>query len=197
MCNGLEELEGMVGWRMSSWGYHGDDGYIFHGGKAYNFGFDTYRVGDTVGCGLDKNNDLFFTKNGKKLPQSKFRRFLGQLFPCVRMAVGGGLKAEFDHTRCLYQLKPEDTSTMEDLRMAVELGWEDYRFRMDEEQRKRDQDETSHEGADHSSSDQDGNDEGEEEQGGEEEEDEEIQATASDSSRVSICFAIVYGEILT
>jgi hypothetical protein len=57
----------MPGWDSHAWGYHGDDGKKFAG---YGWGTDysvTYRVGDIVGCGVDQNGHLFFTKNGENL----------------------------------------------------------------------------------------------------------------------------------
>jgi hypothetical protein len=42
----------MPGWDLLSWGYHGDDGRVFHGhgrGEAYG---PRFGVGDTVGCGV-------------------------------------------------------------------------------------------------------------------------------------------------
>ena len=53
----------------SSYGYHGDDGGIFHasGDMLKRFG-PPYGKGDTVGCGVDYlNGGIFFTLNGKML----------------------------------------------------------------------------------------------------------------------------------
>ena len=57
------------GWDRRSYGYHGDDGAVFHGsgvgGKNYG---PTFGVGDVVGCGLDyRDGSVFFTKNGRFL----------------------------------------------------------------------------------------------------------------------------------
>jgi hypothetical protein len=59
----------MPGWDSSSYGYHGDDGGIFHasGDMLKRFG-PPYGKGDTVGCGIDYlNGGIFFTLNGKML----------------------------------------------------------------------------------------------------------------------------------
>jgi hypothetical protein len=59
----------MPGWDKNSYGYHGDDGGIFHGkgDMLRRFG-PTYGVGDTVGCGIDyANQGIFFTINGQFL----------------------------------------------------------------------------------------------------------------------------------
>ncbi len=61
----------MPGWDVSSYGYHSDDGGIFHGPSASfsrHRGRPTYGPGDVVGCGLDYvSRRVFFTKNGKFL----------------------------------------------------------------------------------------------------------------------------------
>jgi hypothetical protein len=59
----------MPGWDSRSFGYHGDDGGIFHssGGMVERFG-PTFGVGDTIGCGIDYvAQGIFFTLNGKFL----------------------------------------------------------------------------------------------------------------------------------
>jgi hypothetical protein len=52
----------MPGWDKDSYGYHGDDGGIFHnqGQMLRNYG-PTFASGDTVGCGIDYiENAIFF-----------------------------------------------------------------------------------------------------------------------------------------
>ncbi len=59
----------MPGWDSLSFGYHGDDGGIFHssGGMVEHFG-PTFGKGDIVGCGIDYvAQAIFFTLNGKFL----------------------------------------------------------------------------------------------------------------------------------
>lgn len=56
----------MPGWDSTSFGYHGDDGGIFHasGGMVNHFG-PSFGVGDTIGCGIDYvMQSIFFTLNG-------------------------------------------------------------------------------------------------------------------------------------
>jgi len=56
----------MPGWDQLSFGYHGDDGGIFHssGGMLKQFG-PKYGPGDTVGCGIDYvSKGIFYTLNG-------------------------------------------------------------------------------------------------------------------------------------
>jgi len=59
----------MPGWDANSYGYHGDDGGIFHasGDMLKRFG-PSYGKGDTIGCGVDYAcAGIFFTINGKFL----------------------------------------------------------------------------------------------------------------------------------
>lgn len=56
----------MPGWDRKSYGYHGDDGGIFHssGGMVKQFG-PQFGPGDTIGCGIDyAKKGIFFTLNG-------------------------------------------------------------------------------------------------------------------------------------
>ena len=56
------------GWTRSSWGYHGDDGMIYHtSGEGLSWG-PPFQAGDTVGCGLDCCLcSIFYTLNGRFL----------------------------------------------------------------------------------------------------------------------------------
>jgi len=56
----------MPGWDAESYGYHGDDGGIFHGhGNMLREYGPAFGPGDTVGCGLDyARGRVFFVKNG-------------------------------------------------------------------------------------------------------------------------------------
>jgi hypothetical protein len=98
------------GWDANSYGYHGDDGRIFHrqGTSAIDYGpsfgifiilphpsstIDTNScgryywmmigAGDTVGCGLDYfTNSIFFTHNGRHLGVA-FQHVSGAFYPVV------------------------------------------------------------------------------------------------------------------
>eukprot|EP00549_Striatella_unipunctata_P023414 CAMPEP_0118706418 /NCGR_PEP_ID=MMETSP0800-20121206/20545_1 /TAXON_ID=210618 ORGANISM="Striatella unipunctata, Strain CCMP2910" /NCGR_SAMPLE_ID=MMETSP0800 /ASSEMBLY_ACC=CAM_ASM_000638 /LENGTH=319 /DNA_ID=CAMNT_0006608947 /DNA_START=223 /DNA_END=1182 /DNA_ORIENTATION=- len=58
----------MPGWDQHSYGYHGDDGGVFHeSGESQNH-YEEFGAGDVVGCGIDYVRDkIFFTLNGKFL----------------------------------------------------------------------------------------------------------------------------------
>ena len=55
----------LPGWDKNSYGYHGDDGFIFTAtstGKPYG---PIFTTGDVIGCGLNTiTNTCFYTKNG-------------------------------------------------------------------------------------------------------------------------------------
>jgi len=82
LCNGLAvNFHGMPGWYRGMWGYHGDDGILFlERGFGPNYS-ETYGVGDVVGCGVDKEQNLFFTKNGVHLGRLPPRHFFFYLRP--------------------------------------------------------------------------------------------------------------------
>lgn len=49
-----------IRWEANSYGYHGDDGYLYRGqGKGEEFG-PTYTVNDTVGGGINYASQKFF-----------------------------------------------------------------------------------------------------------------------------------------
>jgi len=59
----------MPGWDSNSYGYHGDDGGIFHShGNMLRVYGPKYGEGDTVGCGVNyESGGIFFTLNGNFL----------------------------------------------------------------------------------------------------------------------------------
>lgn len=58
----------MPGWDNYSFGYHGDDGGIFHGHGDMLRALANFGPGDTVGCGLEySTRRIFFVKNGEFL----------------------------------------------------------------------------------------------------------------------------------
>lgn len=70
----------LPGWDYNSYGYHGDDGAIYHGKghKLSSYG-PAFTVGDIVGCGLNhRERSIFFTLNGV---------FLGTAFQSVKPGI--------------------------------------------------------------------------------------------------------------
>ena len=74
----------LPGWDLQSFGYHGDDGGIFHGrGDMLRRYGPSFGPGDTVGCGLQypsEPNSLEDTINGGKIFFTKNGKFLGWAF---------------------------------------------------------------------------------------------------------------------
>ncbi|KAF8535732.1 hypothetical protein BDD12DRAFT_936905 [Trichophaea hybrida] len=57
----------LPGWAPETWGYHGDDGKRYTN-KPYGVPYsERFKTGDTVGCGVDCDGRMFFTKNGNHL----------------------------------------------------------------------------------------------------------------------------------
>jgi len=80
----------MPGWDSASFGYHGDDGGIFHSrGEMIRIYGPKYGEGDTVGCGVNyENGGIFYTLNGNFLGYAWCDLFLVQegntdLYPTV------------------------------------------------------------------------------------------------------------------
>jgi hypothetical protein len=61
-------LNRIPGWVKDTYGYHGDDGQVFHNnGQGKPWG-PRYNTGDIIGCGINfKTGEVFFTKNGEFL----------------------------------------------------------------------------------------------------------------------------------
>ena len=69
LCNGIAPLDS-----MPHWGYHGNDGTVRQCGTILYDECERYGQGDTIGCGVDERNVLYFTKNGKMLGMSLRRK---------------------------------------------------------------------------------------------------------------------------
>ena len=101
----------MPGWDASSYGYHGDDGGIFHssGGMLRKFG-PSYGLGDVVGCGIDHvAGGIFFTLNGvflgyawTGLPQEMLQQ---DFYPVVGIDTNDFIVTNFGTQPFVYDLK--------------------------------------------------------------------------------------------
>ncbi|KAJ3064102.1 hypothetical protein HDU98_000164 [Podochytrium sp. JEL0797] len=85
------KLDRLPGWDPNSFGYHGDDGFVFEStGKGRPYG-PTYSTGDTIGCILNfRDNTMSFTKNGLYIGVA-FRNINPDLplYPCVGFRTPG------------------------------------------------------------------------------------------------------------
>ncbi|QYS95164.1 Protein SSH4 [Trichoderma simmonsii] len=91
------DLNTMLGWPESSWGYHGDDGDSFAEGLSRNYG-PIYGEGAVIGCGINFDKNIaFYTKNGKILGQA-FTDIRGKLYPAIsvdKRMVGSRARTNF------------------------------------------------------------------------------------------------------
>jgi hypothetical protein len=65
---GEEDFPSSVpGWDDMSWGYHGDDGKIYHDSHSQPYA-EKFEVGDIIGCHLKVlSGTVEFVKNGQRL----------------------------------------------------------------------------------------------------------------------------------
>jgi hypothetical protein len=88
----------MPGWDHLSYGYHGDDGGLFHNGgdMIRRFG-PSFGPGDIVGCGLDYlHGGIFFTLNGEFLGYGWTQLNLdASFYPTIGVDTNSVLEANF------------------------------------------------------------------------------------------------------
>ncbi|CEM12055.1 unnamed protein product [Vitrella brassicaformis CCMP3155] len=110
-----------VGWDAFSYGYHGDDGKLFHD-AGHGIGWDEnhpWPSGTVIGCGLlRRQRKIFFTKNGE---------ILGVGFQNVR-CVQLNAADSHPHDRLLY---PAFGLHSPGERVRIVLGYEPSDFRFD------------------------------------------------------------------
>ena len=66
----------MPGWDSATWGYHGDNGKIYHDrGWGAEYAGQNFGAGDTVGCFFDlEKKELSFYKNGEPLGTYRYKQ---------------------------------------------------------------------------------------------------------------------------
>jgi hypothetical protein len=76
----FERVKMLPGWDIHSYGYHSDDGGIYHGvGRQLSQFGPSFGLGDIVGCGIDyRDHSIFYTLNGN---------FLGKAFKNIQTGI--------------------------------------------------------------------------------------------------------------
>ncbi|ORX46936.1 hypothetical protein BCR36DRAFT_413878 [Piromyces finnis] len=97
----------MPGWKINSWGYHGDNGNSYNEkGFGTEYG-PTYGGGDIIGCGYSAiNKSIFFTKNGEFLGYIQgtvWNKHL-KLYPMIGMNEGK-IKINFGNEKFMYNIE--------------------------------------------------------------------------------------------
>ena len=107
LSHGHYEVKGrMPGWDCNSYGYHGDDGGIFHSkGDMLRVYGPKYGKGDTVGCGVNyETGGIFFTLNGDFLGyawcnESVIYKGKTDLYPTIGVDTNFPLACNFGNSR--------------------------------------------------------------------------------------------------
>eukprot|EP00471_Norrisiella_sphaerica_P002822 CAMPEP_0184477920 /NCGR_PEP_ID=MMETSP0113_2-20130426/56_1 /TAXON_ID=91329 /ORGANISM="Norrisiella sphaerica, Strain BC52" /LENGTH=591 /DNA_ID=CAMNT_0026855527 /DNA_START=531 /DNA_END=2306 /DNA_ORIENTATION=+ len=88
------------GWDENSFGYHGDDGNIFHSSGVGDMYGSSFGPGDIVGCGINYfNKSIFFTKNGAFLGTAFSNIPPGSYYPVVGVDARHPFRINFGLTR--------------------------------------------------------------------------------------------------
>nr|XP_010911815.1 ran-binding protein M homolog isoform X1 [Elaeis guineensis]XP_010911816.1 ran-binding protein M homolog isoform X1 [Elaeis guineensis] len=115
------DLRKQPGWDPNSCGYHGDDGYLYHGsGKRYRFG-PTFTSGDTVGAGINYAfPQFFFTKNGE-LVGNVVKDIKGPLFPTIALhSQNEEVTVNFGKQPFLFDIKALELEERQKVRVLIE-----------------------------------------------------------------------------
>lgn len=94
----FERVKMLPGWDTHSYGYHSDDGGIYHGlGRQLSKFGPSFGQGDIVGCGIDyRDHSIFYTLNGRFLGKAFKEIKTGiELFPTV--GIDANVTAEFNY----------------------------------------------------------------------------------------------------
>jgi hypothetical protein len=96
------------GWESNSYGYHGDDGALFHdGGFPVDTDFGpTFGTNDIVGAGIDHlKQKIFFTKNGKLVGRCIPNEVRNTLYPTIGLhSQGEKVEVNFGQQKFAYNL---------------------------------------------------------------------------------------------
>ncbi|KAK1058562.1 hypothetical protein LTR74_013285 [Friedmanniomyces endolithicus] len=101
----------------SSWGYHGDDGNLADSSisEADTDVERRYKPGDTVGCGVNTDeNSIWFTRNGKRL-EKELKDVRGRLVPLLGLWGAVQLETNFGSRPFLWKRErgPGDAASVE------------------------------------------------------------------------------------
>ncbi|XP_022718265.1 ran-binding proteins 9/10 homolog isoform X2 [Durio zibethinus] len=111
------------GWEVNSCGYHGDDGFLYHGqGKGDAFG-PTYTAGDTVGGGINyASQEFFFTKNGALVGTvSGEKEMKSRLFPTIAVhSQNEEVHVNFGQKKFAFDLKEYEAQERLKQQMTIE-----------------------------------------------------------------------------
>jgi hypothetical protein len=95
------------GWESNSYGYHGDDGNLFHEPLRPDTGFGpTFSTNDIVGAGSDHlKQKIFFTKNGKLVGRYIPNEVKDTLYPTIGLhSRGEKVEVNFGQQNFAYNL---------------------------------------------------------------------------------------------
>jgi len=94
----FERVKMLPGWDIHSYGYHSDDGGIYHGvGRQLSQFGPSFGLGDIVGCGIDyRDHSIFYTLNGNFLGKAFKNIQTGiELFPTI--GIDANVTVEFNY----------------------------------------------------------------------------------------------------
>ncbi|RIB30772.1 concanavalin A-like lectin/glucanase domain-containing protein [Gigaspora rosea] len=102
------DIMALPGQKNNSWGYHGDDGYLYCSGSGEPYG-PLYTTGDTIGCYLNfQKKIIFYTINGVNLGRACYlpNDLEGNLYPCIGFrSQGGSVEVNFGDRKFEYSGK--------------------------------------------------------------------------------------------
>ncbi|KAH6558371.1 hypothetical protein KP509_1Z067400 [Ceratopteris richardii] len=110
------------GWDPNTYGYHGDDGYLYYRGNGHGEPFgSTFQTGDTVGAGINySSQEIFFTLNGK-LVGSRHKDVKCPLYPSVGMhSPNERVDINFGQNPFVFNIEALVHEEREKLRMEIE-----------------------------------------------------------------------------